>query len=191
MLLFVISSSSLRAVEEGEGRRERSNKSVRNAEAILKRKSAAAHFSPFQCNTGIIGFRLHLSTNLQLRNATAGATQRMAGGENDGERENMWARGNADICQEIDNSNKLVAKHSNRLPNGTSVHSTPRLRTKHRIFPLPPPSSPARAGATACTRVRGSDGRARERYNARITCSPVPSELITVRRFAGRFYFSS
>lgn len=41
--------------------------------------------------------------------------------------------GNADICQEIDNSNKLIAKHSNRLPNGTIAHSNPRHRAKHRI----------------------------------------------------------
>lgn len=36
--------------------------------------------------------------------------------------------GNADICQEIDNSNKLVAKRSNSLPNGT-------------ILPLLPPAN--------------------------------------------------
>lgn len=59
-----------------------------------------------------------------------------------------WVRGNTDICQEIDNSNKLVAKHSNRLPNGTIAHSNPRLWAKHRIS-LPRQND--------CTYVRGSD----------------------------------
>jgi len=72
----------------------------------------------------------------------------MAGEER--QRENMWVCGNADICQEIDNSNKLVAKHSNRLPNGTIVHSNPRLRTKHRISPR----------CNGCTCVCGCDVRA-------------------------------
>lgn len=136
-------------------------------------------------------FRLHLRQTdyLQLRNATAGATQRMAGG-GERQRENMWVRGNADICQEIDNSNKLVAKHSNRLPNGTSVHSNPRLRTKHRIFPpplpLPPPLAPMQR------LVHGSAGVMGEHASDYLLAGTLRTgELITVRRFAGRFYFSS
>jgi len=53
-----------------------------------------------------------------------------------GERE-RGLRGNADICQEIDNSNKLVAKHSNRLPNGTIAHSNPRSSEPNTAYPPP------------------------------------------------------
>jgi len=102
---------------------------------------------------------------------------RMAGEER--QRENAWVCGNVDICQEIDNSNKLVAKHSNRLPNGTIVHSNPRLRTKHRTSPPMP------------TVVHGSDVRARAIQCAYyLLDSPRTSELIT-DRFAERFYFKS
>lgn len=67
------------------------------------------------------------------------------GGERRG-RGRTREHGNADICQEIDNSNKLVAKHSNRLPNGTIAHSTPGCE--------PNTAYPRRNG---CTYVRGND----------------------------------
>lgn len=119
--------------------------------------------------------------NLQSYNATAGAIQRRMAGE-ERQRENMWVRGNADICQEIDNSNKLVAKHSNRLPNGTIVHSNPRLRIKHRISPR----------CNGCTRFRGSDVRARAIQCVYYLLAGIlrTGKLIT-DPFAGRFYFNS
>lgn len=42
-----------------------------------------------------------------------------------GKRDMKYGYGNADICQEIDNSNKLVAKRSNSLPNGTILPLLP------------------------------------------------------------------
>lgn len=41
--------------------------------------------------------------------------------------------GNADICQEIDNSNKLVAKRSNSLPNGTILPLLPAANQTIRV----------------------------------------------------------
>lgn len=101
------------------------------------------------------------------------ARYRIAGEER--QRENMWVCGNADICQEIDNSNKLVAKHSNRLPNGTIVHSNPRLRTKHRISPR----------CNGCTCVRGCDVRAIQcTYYLLAGILRTDGELLITDRFA-------
>lgn len=48
-------------------------------------------------------------------------------------RDMKYEHGNADICQEIDNSNKLVAKRSNSLPNGTILPLLPAAnRTMYR-----------------------------------------------------------
>lgn len=68
--------------------------------------------------------------------------------------------GNADICQEIDNSNKLVAKRSNSLPNGT-------------ILPLLP-----MANQTICART---DARARAR-----TCVQTYYDAIRYEIYASR-----
>lgn len=86
----------------------------------------ALHFILFAviCAMSAGKFGLHLWQGRNIARCYCGRgyrEQRMTWGR----RERTWVRGNADICQEIDNSNKLVAKHSNRLPNGTIAHSNP------------------------------------------------------------------
>lgn len=146
----------------GKERRGR-KKYIYNIQRLFLNKSIAAYFFFHVHQPLLIRGSVQFAplTKLQLRDATASRDIENGEWQGKNDRGRIWVRGNADICQEIDNSNKLVAKHSNRLPNGTIVHSNPRLRTKHRISPR----------CNGCTCVRESDASTSDTMH--IACSLV------------------
>lgn len=84
--------------------------------------------------------------------------------------------GNADICQEIDNSNKLVAKRSNSLPNGTILPLLPAANRK-RSTVRPLFSTPCwHVRGCTCTRIHGVHAH-------KTSPPPLPRARITTYRY--------